>query len=96
MVAAIGTFKFDDLEENICLLLLKEAFKAPIVARCCSKEFPIITNNNMNFCQPRKYVSLSLSGLVKLLLPCLAFLSVPKVFFFLQILARLCAVETDV
>ena len=94
MVAAIETLKLDDLEENICLLLLEEALKAPIEARCCSKEFPIITNNNMNFCQPRKYVSLS--GLVKLLLPCLDFLSVPKVFVFLQIFARLCAVETDV
>ena len=81
--AAIGTFRLDDLEENIRLLLLEEALKAPIEARCCSKKFPIITNNNMNFCQPRKYVSLSLSGLLKLLLPCLAFLSVPKVFFFL-------------
>ena len=94
MVAAMGTYKFDDLEENICLLLLKEAFKAPIEARCCSKEFPIITNNSMNFFSATKYVSLS--ELEKLFLPCLAFLSVPKVFFFLQILARLCAVETDV
>ena len=50
--AAIET-KFDDLEENIRLLLLEEALKAPIEARCCSKEFPIITNNNMNFCQPQ-------------------------------------------
>ena len=50
--AAIET-KFDDLEENIRLLLLEEVLKAPIEARCCSKEFPIITNNNMNFCQPQ-------------------------------------------
>ena len=50
--AAIET-KFDDLEENIRLLLLEEALKAPIEARCCSKEFPIITNKNMNFCQPQ-------------------------------------------
>ena len=109
MVAAIGTFKFDDLEENICLLLLEEALKAPIEARFCSKELPIITNNSMNFFSATKYISLLqggffnwsarfsvLSGLVKLYLPCIAFFSVPKVFFFLQVLARLCAVETDV
>ena len=51
--AAIGKVKFDNLEENTHLPLLEEALKAPIEARCCSKEFPIITYNNMNFCQPQ-------------------------------------------
>ena len=47
MVAAIETLKLDDLEENICLLLLEEALKAPKEALRCSMESPIITNNSM-------------------------------------------------